>query len=51
MISWFQSLLFQTGQLVPLRSGRMKTILRYYRTRYDTVVAFKPTVGRCRLNQ
>ena len=33
-------------RVVPMGStsfGRMKTILRYYRTRYDTVVAFKPT--------
>ena len=32
--------------VVPMGSisfTRMKTILKYYRTRYDTVVAFKPT--------
>ena len=32
--------------VVPMGStsfGRMKTILRYYKNRYDTIVAFKPT--------
>jgi len=32
--------------VVPMGStsfGRMKTILRYYKARYDTLVAFKPT--------
>ena len=32
--------------VVPMGStgfARMKTILRYYKNRYDTVVAFKPT--------